>query len=387
MPSNQIDEGAFRREVTSFLHEHWITASADRDVEAFRKAATARGYLYRNIPVEYGGSGQAPDPLRAQLIREAFGRARAPRELPGRSIDRVVPTLLAYGDDWQKQYFIPRTVSGEFTWCQGYSEPDGGSDLASLRTKAELDGEHWIINGQKVWTSGAFTASHMFILVRTEPDQPKRAGISYLLLEVRQPGVTVRPLRQITDESHFNEVFFDNARTPKDWIVGKRGEGWLVSRTTLAFERAAVGSADGSKVLFERLVKLAKTSMLAGRPAIEDPQIRDEMARIQAMVAAHGAESLEQLSRALRGEDSAPADGAFAKLYNGKIAERIALVAQRIIDDVAMAAPVADAPGPARWVKQYMNSIAAQIGGGTSNMQRNIIAERALGLPRDEAPS
>jgi alkylation response protein AidB-like acyl-CoA dehydrogenase len=375
------DDDAFRREVADFLQTHWV--NGDRDAVAFRKAATERGYLYRNVPVKYGGSGQAPSPIKAHIIREAFSRVRAPRELPGRAIDRLVPTLLAVGEDWQKDYFIPRTISGEFSWCQGYSEPGAGSDLASLRTKARLEGDEWIINGQKVWTSDAFTASHMFMLARTE-DKPKHAGISYLLLNMRQPGVKVRPLKQITGESHFNEVFFDDARTPKDWIVGKRGEGWLVSRATLAFERAGLGSADGSQALFDRLLKLAKSTPLNGRPAIQDPLIRDEMGQIQAMVAAHKAEFQDQLHRALRGETGAPGEGAFAKLFNSTIAEKIALVARKIIGATAMASPSADAPGAARWVNQYMNSIAAQIGGGTSNMQRNIIAERVLGLPRDD---
>ncbi|MDB5447091.1 MAG: acyl-CoA dehydrogenase, partial [Phenylobacterium sp.] len=275
-------------------------------------------------------------------------------------------------------------ISGEILFCQGYSEPGAGSDLASLRTTAVLEGDTWVINGQKVWTSDAHVATHMFLLARTEPEIPRHDGLSYLLMDMRQPGVTPRPLRQITGDATFNEVFFDDARAPREWLVGKRGEGWLVSRSTLAFERAAVGSADGTQVLFDSLVKLAKATPLRGRPAIQEPLVREELAKIQAMVAAHKARYQEETARARRGEAPPPASGALSKLYNSTIAERIARIAQMIIGPDAMGSPSADAPGPARWVKQYMNSIAAQIGGGTSNMQRNIIAERGLGLPRDD---
>ncbi len=378
-----LGEEAFRQEVADFLREHWVQGEGRHDIPAFRRLATERGYLHRNIPVEYGGSGQTPNPVRAHIIREEFHKVRAPREIPGRGIDRVVPTLLAAGTEAQKAYFIPRTVTGEISWCQGYSEPSGGSDLASLRTRAELVGDEWVVNGQKVWTSSAYTATHMFMLVRTEPNEPKHAGISYLLLPMKQPGVTVRPLKQITEEATFNEVFFDDAKAPKDWLVGERGKGWQVSRTTLAFERAAVGSADGSRVLFSSLLKLARTTSLNGRPAIEDALVRDDLARLHCMVAAHAAEDRAQLHRAFRGEKAAPAGGAFAKLYNSQIATQIALAAQKIIGEQALGSVVENAPGPTRWVKQFFNSIAAQIGGGTSNMQRNMIAERALGMPRD----
>ena len=242
-----------------------------------------------------------------------------------------------------------------------------------------------MINGQKVWTSDAHNSIYMFILVRTEPDAPKHQGISYLLLDMRQPGVTVRPLKQITGEAHFNEIFLDNARTPKDWIVGKRREGWTVSRTTLVHERNTVGASMGSDQLFNQVLKLARTTELNGKPAIEDPLIRDELGRIYARVSAHRAAGQHQLNLAAAGRESGQATGAFTKLYGSAISESIGLLAQRIMADHAMAQPNENAPGAGRWVKQYMNSIAAQLGGGTSNMQRNQIAERALGLPRDFA--
>jgi alkylation response protein AidB-like acyl-CoA dehydrogenase len=378
----ELDDPEFRRGVAQFLQDNWVEGELRHDHMAFRNLATKHGYLYRNVPRKYGGSEQSPNPLHAYIIRREFQKVRAPRELPGRSIDRVVPVLLHYGTDWQKEYFIPRTIAGEFTWCQGYSEPSAGSDVASLRTKAELIGDEWVINGQKVWTSGAFTMSHMFILVRTEPNEPKHAGISYLLLEMRQPGVTVRPLKQLTGQTEFNEVFFDDAKTPAHWIVGERGEGWAVSRMTLAFERAAVGSPDGSMAIFDRLVGLAKTTMLDGQPAVRNPLIRDELARIHSMLQAHRAASDEALARALRGKEGELDGGAYTKLYNSFITEAIARLSQRVIGDVELGSPSPDTPGPARWINQYFNSIASHIGGGTSNMQRNMIAERTLGMPR-----
>jgi len=373
----------FRREVADFLAEAWSGGAGRSDPDGFRKAAIARGYLFRSVPKEYGGAGAEPDTMRAQIIREEFDRVGAPRQLPGGAVRQLLPTLLVAASPWQKAYFIPPTLAAEFTWCQGYSEPGAGSDLASLQTRAVLDGDKWVINGQKIWTSDARTATHMYLLARTEPDKPKYEGMSYLLLDMRQPGVTVRPLKQITGDSQFNEVFFDDATTPADWIVGRRGEGWNVSRTTLDFERAVVGSTDATSALFEKLIRLARTTSLRGRPAIESPLVREDLVRVYCLLEAQKAEQVEETRRSLAGEAGSPASGAFAKLYSSQLAERIALAAQRILADHALGTSSPGAPGPSRWVNQFMNSIAAQIGGGTSNMQRNVIAEKHLHLPRD----
>jgi alkylation response protein AidB-like acyl-CoA dehydrogenase len=374
----------YRQEVRDFLKTHWVE-SANREEKSFRRAATQRGYLYRSYPRRYGGSEQEPDPVKALIIREEFEKVRAPREFTGNGAGLLAPTLLACAAEWQKEAFIEKTLSGEYRWAQGYSEPGAGSDLASVRTSAVLEGDEWVINGQKVWTSDAHNCQFMFALVRTEPNAPKHQGITYILLDMRQPGVTVRPLKQITGEAHFNEVFFDNARTPKDWIVGERGKGWEVSRATVEIERATVGSADGSAALFERLVKLAKSTEIDGRPAIKNPLIRDEMMKIHTMVQANIALSGHQLSLQLQRKPSGPATGALIKLYGTSITWNIALTAQKIMDHRAIGDITEGAPGPGRWVNQFMNSIAAQIGGGTSNIQRNVIAERGLGMPRDGA--
>jgi len=376
----QKDE--FRREVTDFLAEFWAGGRGQADLSAFHKEAVERGYIFRVVPKEYGGSGQEPDAVKAHIISEEFDRAGAPLRMTG-ALRQFLPTLLAHGTDEQKRRFIPPTLSGEIIWCQGYSEPGAGSDLASQSTKAVLEGDEWVINGQKIWTSNAHKSTHMYLLVRSEPDKPKYENLSYLIMPMKQPGVTVRPLKQITGESTFNEVFFDNARTPKDWIVGERGKGWIVSRTTLDHERAVVGSTDATSNLFGKLMRLARTTDLGGRPAIEDPFIRDELIRIHSLIEAQKAEFVEETERALAGRTRSAASGAFAKLYGSKISERIALLAQRIMGGVAIGYPAGGGRGAARWTDQFMNSIAAQIGGGSSNMQRNVIAEKHLGAPRD----
>ena len=197
----------FRDEVRSFLAENWpegYRSEGEEREREFRDRAVAQGYLYRGIPRRYGGSEQEADALKAEIIRQEFARARAPAEFSrGAGVALLVPTLLEWGSEWQKERFIAPSLRGELVWCQGYSEPSAGSDLASLRTRAELVGDEWVITGQKIWTSHAFIADYMFILVRTEPDRPKHEGISYLLLDMRQPGITVRPLKQINGKADF----------------------------------------------------------------------------------------------------------------------------------------------------------------------------------------
>jgi len=260
----------FQRQVREFLRKEWTPAKAgDRQyVRAFRAQATELGYLYRSVPRRYGGGEQPPDVVKAEIIREAFGAARAPMEVPGNGVALLTPTLLEWGTEAQKERFIPATVRGEYLWAQGYSEPGAGSDLASLRSKAELVGDEWIINGHKIWTTLAYTSTHMFALLRTEPDAPKHAGLSYILLDFKQPGVKVRPIRQINGQQEFCEVFLDGVRTPADWLVGERGKGWQVSRTTLKFERNHVGSSTRTVGMVKQLIKLAQRTKIDGRPAI-----------------------------------------------------------------------------------------------------------------------
>ena len=390
---------AFRKEVRAFLTEAWQPGDRRKGelrsfIRAFRAQAVAQGYLYRSVPKRYGGSEQPVDVIRAQVIREEFARARAPMEMGGNGINMTVPTLLEVGTEEQRELFIAKTLEGAYIWGQGYSEPGSGSDLASVRTKAELsaDGAKWIINGQKIWTSQGGSATHMFMLVRTEPDAPKHDGITYLLLDLNQPGVTRRPIRQMTGmegDDTFYEFFFDNAETPVSWQVGERGRGWYVSRTTLKHERASIGSADGLGRQFAKLVDLAREM---GR--IGDPLVRDRLARIEGFVLSHRYTSFRLFSCAAAGEDPGQVQ-LMMKLLLTEIGHEIALLAQELIGEEGLIEPaeagarglITTKRGPNKWLDQIMGSLGNSIAGGASNIQRNIIGERGLGLPRDLAMS
>jgi alkylation response protein AidB-like acyl-CoA dehydrogenase len=390
---------AFRDEVRAFLKKEWKgTKGLDREARAkaereLRLKAIAAGYLYRSVPKTYGGSEQAPDPVKGNIIRDEFRAARAPAEIANPSTLMLVPTLLEHGKQWMKDKFIQRTIMGEILWAQGYSEPGAGSDLASLRTRAELKDGHWVINGQKIWTTLAHRAQFMYLLARTEPEAKKHAGISYLLLDMKAPGITIRPLKQATGASEFCEVFFDNVKTPEDWIVGERGKGWTtVSRSTLKHERNMMGSTTRLDGTFGALVALARRAQIAGKPAIADPQVRERLAAIAGYIESLRYSSLRQMSMDLRGQD-AGLYGVIPKLAGTETNSKMAALARDLIgDDLLLEPPVeggfvkSGAEGGRRgeehWNAQFMTSLAMAIAGGSSNIQRNIIAERGLGLPR-----
>jgi alkylation response protein AidB-like acyl-CoA dehydrogenase len=393
---------AFRVEVRAFLDEHWTAADRGRYGEEriigtiakpderqteFRMAAIERGYLYRNVPRAYGGGEQPFDPLRSAIIREEFKRARAPREMVGQGPSMLVFTLLDCGTEEQKTKFIRDTLLGRILWCQGYSEPGAGSDLASLRTRAELDGDHWVVNGQKIWTSNAEAADWMFALVRTEPDAPKHDGITYMLIDMKTPGIDVRPLRQMTGEAEFNEVFFDNARVPRDSIVGERGKGWQVSRSTLKHERALIGDTDMPRRTLDGLVMLAQAVERGGAPAIKDAVLRDNLVRLESRLLAAEFHAMRMLTAQARGED--PGLGAIIpKLAGSQLGYDLGLAAMDVMGDTgALANGEPAAPAMGMFVQAYMWSFGLLLGGGTANIQRDVIAERGLGMPRDPARS
>jgi alkylation response protein AidB-like acyl-CoA dehydrogenase len=389
------DYETFRDDVHAFLAEAWpqgraVDGSPHEQQQRFILDATARGYMYRSIPRRFGGSEQPFDPLREAIVSEEFDRAGAPWRLGLQGVGMIVPTLLEVGADWQREKFIAPTLRGDYTWCQGYSEPNAGSDLASLRSSARLEGDEWIINGQKIWTSDATDAGYMFGMFRTEPDAPKHGGISYLLLEMDQPGIEVRPLRQITGSTHFFEVFFDDARTPADWIVGRRGEGWQVARVNLKHERTL---SDGSRArnLFRQLVALASRTSLDGQPATRDPMVRQRLAELECYVRCTETMTLRRLSAAARGEeDKTVAPTLVNKLFGSDVTERMVRLAYDLIGADGLRAPTDATWGTSKevsestdWIDQYLYSLAARIAAGSSNIQRNIIGERILGLPRD----
>ncbi len=386
----------FRDEVKGFLAKNWPLkgeeAKLDHKEQAvlFRDRAIEAGYVARAIPRQYGGSEQEPDVLKSTIIDEEFGKVLAPGEMRGIGPSMLVPTLLEHGAEWQKEKFIPPTIRGDMTWCQGYSEPGAGSDLASLRTRAVLDGDEWVINGQKIWTTAAHLTDYMFCLCRTEPDAPKHAGISYILIDMKSEGIEVRPLTTMTGQADFNEVFFNDVRVPAENIVGERGKGWIVSRSTLKHERSMIGSFEGVVAQYQGLVALAKSVKRNGRPAIEDPHIRQRLVEIEGWVESHRYSGYHQLTLAARGKDAGIL-GMMTKLNSTCIGNRVATLAQDLIDDMGLLAPMASDPLPGQaalakgWAIYFMWSLGIAIAGGTANIQRNVIAERGLGLPRDRA--
>jgi alkylation response protein AidB-like acyl-CoA dehydrogenase len=396
----------FRHEVREFLAANWTEEDkkstpppegravlmgavirTDERATAFRVKACDRGYLYRHVPKRYGGGEQPPDPLKATIIAEEFRKAEAPAEIVGQGPSMLVPTLVEHGTEEQKQQFVRDTLLGKISWCQGYSEPGAGSDLASLRTRGVLEGDHWVVNGQKIWTSNADTAEWMFCLVRTEPDAPKHDGISYMLIDMKTPGITVRPLRQMTGDADFNEVFLDNVRVPAKNIVGKRGQGWVVSRSTLKHERAMIGSSMLSRRTLEGVIMLAQALNLRGQPAIKDPTIRNRIVELETKVLANDYHGYRMLTMHARNEEPGIA-GLVTKLYGTTLGYGVARLAMDLLGDRGLLAPgEPTAPAMGMFITAYMWSLGILIAGGTANIQRNVIAERGFGLPRDAAVS
>ena len=264
---------AFRRELREFL-KGWPLTGAEADLPReeqeplFRKRGIEAGYVYRDLPTEYGGGGHETDVLKDHIILQEYLAVGAPGNMVTQGAALLAPTLIEFGSEEQRREFVPRTLSGELKWCQGYSEPGAGSDLASLQCSAVLDGDEWVINGQKIWTSNAQEADYLFGLFRTEPEARKHAGISYLLVDMKSPGVDVRPLRQMSGGLDFNEIFFNDVRTPAKNIGGKRGEGWAVSRATLKHERNLIGNPNIMRENFDATLELrARPCATAGRPS------------------------------------------------------------------------------------------------------------------------
>ena len=390
----------FRDELRAFLRESWplrgeeAALPCDQRERLFRERALARGYLYRDIPRAYGGSEQPSDVLKDSILAEELAAAGAPGNIRNIGPAMLAPTLIEFGTDEQKRRFVPPTLRGEMLWCQGYSEPGAGSDLASLQSRAVLEGDHWIVTGHKVWTSSAHEAHCMFGLFRTEPDAPKHAGISYLLLDMKAPGVTVRPLRQMTGGAEFNEVFLDEVRVPAGNIVGQRGEGWKVSRATLKHERNLIGDPQLLRKMFDGVVALARRTLRDGRPAIACDDVRQRLAELEGYFWSQQYSGLRQLTAAARGQElKVMLPIMINKLYSTDLMQRLTSLAYELLGDTGLVMPSPEEAGmallpdaPGSWTAQYMFAIANSIAGGASNIQRNIIGERGLGLPRDLRP-
>ncbi len=346
---------------------------------AWQKAMHAAGWVGITWPKEYGGRGAGL--IERVIWDEEYAAARAP-VLPGSmGLNLVGPTIIHWGTEAQKHRHLPAILGADEIWCQGFSEPGAGSDLASLRTRAVDAGDHYVVNGQKVWTSGAHFAHWIILLVRTNPEAPKHQGISCLLVDMRMPGISVRPLVLSTGHHHFNEVFFTDVVVPKANLLGPLNQGWKVSTTTLMHERHSAGGRSHTAQI-GRLMALARRVTIDGRPAWEDPRIRQRLAQLAIDGEALRYTRLRSLTRQLRGEPPGP-EGSILKLTGSELGVRIAEVAGELLGMHVLVNRPSDAvPDAPRWFNRVLAARQYTISAGTSEIQRNIIGERVLGLPK-----
>ena len=342
------------------------------------------GYFARSIPKEYGGYGGESDVIKNRIIASEFSNYRIPSPMSGQGIDMLVPTLLELGTEEQKKQYIEKTLLGEIIWCQGYSEPNAGSDLASLQTKGELVDGNWVINGQKIWTSTAQYSQMMFCLVRTEPEAKKHAGISYLLIPMETPGIDIRPLVDMTLKAGFNEVFFTDVTIPDTNIVGKRGEGWAVANATLTHERGSLTDPNGTMNRVNSLIDRMKKETVNGKKLIDIPVYRDKLMGLQAKVMAFQSNSLRVLSAKINSGQDVKMAGMIQKYYGTELRHELEGFAVDVMGEIGTL--YEDSPhlrDKGSWQFLYMYYLGLIIGGGTSQIQKNIIAERGLGMPRE----
>jgi alkylation response protein AidB-like acyl-CoA dehydrogenase len=388
---------AFRAEVRTWLEDNLVGEFAGlrglggpgREHEAYDERLAwdrhlaASGWTCLGWPTEHGGRGL---PLFQQVIfHEEYARANAPARVNHLGEELLGPTLIAFGTPAQQQRFLPKIVAVEELWCQGYSEPNAGSDLANVQTRARLEGSgadaEWVIDGQKMWTSLAHLADWCFVVARTEPGSQRHRGLSYLLVPMRQDGVEVRPIVQLTATSEFNEVFFTGARTAADLVVGEPGQGWAVAMGTLGFERgvSTIGQQTGFRRELDAVVALAREN-----GALDDPVLRDRLAKARADLEVIRLNALRTLSQS-NAEEQAPQQASIAKLLWAHWHRTLGELAMQVRGvDGLFATGDPDEGGFDEWQRLFLFTRADTIYGGSDEVQRNILAERVLGLPRDE---
>ncbi|MDA9608707.1 acyl-CoA dehydrogenase family protein [SAR86 cluster bacterium] len=343
-----------------------------------------KGYFARSVPKEYGGYGGEPDIIKSRIIATEFSKYKVPSAMGGQGIDMLVPTLLEWGTEEQKQKHVKSTLHGETIWCQGYSEPNAGSDLANLQTKGELIDGNWVINGQKIWTSTAQFSQMMFCLIRTEPEASKHAGISFILIPMDTPGIEIRPLVDMTLKAGFNEVFFDDVTVPEDCLVAKRGEGWSVANSVLGHERGSLANPNATMNRLNTLIGLMKEETIDGRRLIDIPSYRDRLLKVQGRVMAVQAHSLRLLSSKINPEQNVKLGSMIQKLVGTELRHELEGLAIDIMGELGTL--YEDDPNVrdgGSWQFTYMYFLGLIIGGGTNQIQKNIISERGLGMPRE----
>ena len=339
------------------------------------------GYVALHWPKEYGGGGAS---MMEQAIYqdEALSMALPLYGANQLAIDRIGPTLMFMGNAAQKERYLHKMLTGEEIWCQGYSEPNAGSDLAGLQTRAVLDGDTFVVNGQKVWTSLAHRADMQVLLVRTDPSAPKHKGISYLLVDMRSPGITIRPLVQITGDAGFNEVFYDNVRVPKENLVGEINQGWQVSIATLMYERVSGGTRHPVQRTITELLELAKSIEFEGVPANQHPYVRQQLAQFAVEAECLRLSRYRSLTAQLKGRIPGP-ESSFGKLFATELNLRVAMFADELLGPYGtLDKGSIGAVESGRWITRTLAARALTIAAGSSEIQHNIIGERVLKLPK-----
>jgi alkylation response protein AidB-like acyl-CoA dehydrogenase len=390
-------EAAFRQEVRDFIDRELPPEIARRDVEwgalagagswAFRELTTGwrkklveRGWIAPAWPKEYGGAGMSV--IEQFIFNQEMARAKAPTG-GGIGTGWAGPTIIAYGSEEQKREHLPPILSGEVTWCQGFSEPEAGSDLASLKTRAVLDGDEYVVNGQKIWTSLAQIAQWMILLARTDPDAPKHKGISYFLLDMASPGIDIRPLVNILGDAEFTEVFFDNVRIPRRNLVGEENRGWYIAAATLDFERSGIGTAIVYELIVRDLLRFAREEGGGANAMRRNPAVRYELT--DRYLETEVAQMMSYRVVTMQARGLIPnKEASVNKLFSSELEQRIAATGTRLLGLYGqLDRPTSWAPLKGKVARMYLRATAITVGGGTSEIMRNIIAQRGLGLPRN----
>ena len=386
------EDRAFRTEVRRWLETNVPTGDAKTldERKAWHRKLYEAGYVGMLWPKEYGGWGRTP--MQQAIVQDEMARLGAPPPINGLGIGFIGPTIIVHGTDWQKQRYLKKMLTAEEIWCQLYSEPNAGSDLASLKTRAEDQGDHFLVNGQKIWTSSGPIADWGILLARTDGKAAKHKGISCVLLHMRQPGVEVRPLRQITGSSLFSEVFMTNARAERRDLIGNLNQGWEIAQTTLGWERGAnsLGRVTRYAVAFNQLVRATKELRRGGKPLLEDAAVRARLGKAYAELEVQRYAALRVLS-ALQNSDSPGAASSITKLSYTEFEKRYFELALEILGPYGQLVSAREefedidtsSGEPGTWATAFLWSRAGTIYSGSSEIQKNIIGERVLGLPKE----
>ena len=375
------EDEAFRAEVRKFLKQHQPKKLTPEALGEWQKQVRAKGWVGFAWPKEVGGGGGTI--AQQVILKDEMAKARAPAlGVCFMGLAWVGPSIIEYGTPEQKKKFIPDILDGKYQWCTGYSEPGSGSDLAALKTRAVRDGDDYLVNGQKIWTSIAMWSKWIILLVRTDPgSESKHEGITCLLVPMDTPGITVRPIKNMAGGAMFAEVFFDNVRVPVVNRLGEEGQGWKVTVSALAHERSSIAEVAGLQRSLEEIKALAKKSKKNGKPAAADPGVRRRIARADARIEAMRLNGLRFLTKQLRGENVG-AETSVNKLHRATLEVELGELALEI-EGASGVLDGAAAPEHGKWQRMALSWPEVVIGGGTPNIQRNIIAERILGLPKD----